>query len=94
MPTLIFAPSTRQDLLDIFDYIAHDKPVAAAGWIDRIEAKCKLIAATPDFGERRPEYGAEIRSSVVGRYGIFFRPAQDGIEVVRVVAGDRDLRSI
>ena len=94
MPRLIFAPSARLDLLDIHDYIARDKPNAAANWIDKIEEKCALIAATPEFGERRPEYGSDIRSSVVGRYVIFYRPIEDGIEVVRVIAGDRDIRSL
>lgn len=94
MASLFFAPSARQDLLDIFDYIARDKPTAAANWIDKIEEKCKLIATSPGFGERRPEYGADIRSSVVGRYVIFYRPDKDGIEVVRVIAGDRDIRSL
>ena len=94
MPTLIFAPSARLDLLDIFDYIARDKPNAAANWIDKIEEKCALIATTPEFGERRPEHGSDIRSSVVGRYVIFYRPMEDGIEVVRVIVGDRDIRSL
>ena len=53
-----------------------------------------MIATTPEFGEKRPEYGADIRSSVVGGYVIFFRPIDDGIEVVRVIPGDRDIRSL
>ena len=94
MAKLVVAPSARQDLSDIFDYIARDKPIAAAKWVEKIEEKCKLIATTPEFGERRPEYGSQIRSSVVGRYVIFFRPLENGIEVVRVIAGDRDIRSL
>ncbi len=94
MPSLIISPSARQDLLEIFDYIARDKPIAAASWIDKIEEKCNLIAATPGFGERRPEYGPDIRSNVVGRYVVFYRPIATGIEVVRVIAGDRDVRSL
>ncbi|EMI21741.1 Plasmid stabilization system [Rhodopirellula maiorica SM1] len=91
---MIVAPSAQQDLSDIYDYIARDKPIAAANWVEKIEEKCKLIAATPELGERRPEYGADIRSSVVGRYVIFFRPIENGIEVARVIAGDRDIRSL
>ena len=94
MAKLIIAPSARQDLSDIFDYIARDKPIAAANWVEKIEQKCKLIAATPDFGETRPEYGREIRSSVVGRYVIFYRVIDGGIEIARVIAGDRDIRSL
>ena len=94
MAKLVIAPSAQQDLSDIYDYIARDKPIAAGNWIVKIEEKCKLIAETPKFGERRPEYGADIRSSVVGRYVIFFRPIENGIEVARVIAGDRDIRSL
>ena len=94
MAKLIIAPTARQDLSDIFDYIARDKPIAAANWVENIEQKCQLIATTPEFGETRPEYGDDIRSSVVGRYVIFFRPIDDGIEVVRVIPGDRDIRSL
>ena len=94
MSKLILAPSARLDPLDIHEYTARDKPNAAANWIDKIEEKCALIAATPEFGEKRPEYGPDIRSSVVGRYVIFYRPIEDGIEAVRVMAGDRDIRSL
>ena len=94
MATLRFASTARADLADIFDYIALDKPIAAARWIDTIEEKCKLIASMPEFGERRPEYGVAVRSSVVGRYVIFYRAISNGIEVIRVVAADRDIRSL
>jgi len=94
MATLIISPTARQDLSDIFDFIARDKPVAAANWVEKIEEKCNLIATVPDFGELRPEYGGDIRSSVVGRYVIFYRAIAGGIEVARVIAGDRDIRSL
>lgn len=35
MANLIIAPAARQDLSDIFDYIARDKPIAAANWVER-----------------------------------------------------------
>ena len=94
MGKLLFAPAARDDLVDIFDYISRDKPAAAANWIDTIEEKCRLIATKPKFGESRPEFGEGIRSSVLGRYVIFYRAIQDGIEVVRVIAGDRDRRNL
>jgi toxin ParE1/3/4 len=94
MAKLTISPSARQDLMDIFDYIARDKPIAASRWIDSIEQKCALIASAPELGEKREEFGAGIRSSVVGRYVIFYRPNEEGIEVVRVVSGDRDIRAL
>lgn len=94
MAELIISPSARHDLSDIFDYIARDKPVAAAMWVDAIEGKCELIASNPECGEKRPGYGPEVRSSVVGRYVVFYRPIERGIEVIRIIPGDRDIRSL
>ena len=92
MPQLIFPPSARQDLVGIFDFISHNKPVAASNWSDLIEEKCKLIAATPAFGEQRSEFGSDIRNSLVGRYVIFYRMIDASIEVVRVISGDAILQ--
>jgi toxin ParE1/3/4 len=97
MPRLIFSPSSRQDLIEIFDLLHATNLLPASNWIDLIEEKCKLVAETPEFGEKRPEYGANIRSCVVGRYVIFYRTIDNsiedqGIEVVRVISGDRDIR--
>ncbi|MEO2049744.1 MAG: type II toxin-antitoxin system RelE/ParE family toxin [Pirellulales bacterium] len=39
MHPLIISPTARQDLSDIFDYIARDKPIAASNWIETIEQK-------------------------------------------------------
>lgn len=94
MAELIISPSARQDLSDIFDYIARDKPIAAANWVATIWGKCELIATTPELGEKRPEYGADVRCSLVGRYVIFYRTIKNGIEVIRVIVGDRDIRSL
>lgn len=94
MPELIFAPSARQDLLDIFAFIARDKPSAAMKWIDDVEAKCALIATSPGFGEARPAFGENIRSSSFGRYVIFFQRLTGGAEIVRIIDGSRDIRSL
>ncbi len=94
MATLVFSPAARQDLSDIFDYIARDKAGTAANWVEKIERKCRFIAANPEAGESRPEYGNSIRSSIVGRYVIFYRAIDGGIEVARVISGERDIRSL
>ena len=94
MANLIIVASARQDLADIFDYIARDKPIAAKKWVRKIEEKCELIATTPESGQVRPELGGEIRSSTLGRYVIFYRPIANGVEVLRVIPGDCEIRSL
>ncbi|HJS09301.1 MAG TPA: type II toxin-antitoxin system RelE/ParE family toxin [Pirellulales bacterium] len=53
------------------------------------------LAKNPEIGERRPEFKTgEFRSSLIGRYVIFYRPTADGIEVARIVRGERDIRNL
>lgn len=92
MRKLLFAPSASEDLTSIYDYIAKHNPSAALQWIDKIKQKCELLISTPFLGEKRAEFGSEVRSTYVGRYIIFYRPTDTRIEIVRVIAGDRDIR--
>jgi toxin ParE1/3/4 len=47
-------------------------------------------------GHRSPanDLSPDLRSFVVGRYLIFDRPLSDGIEVVRVLHGARDVEAV
>jgi toxin ParE1/3/4 len=84
----------RIDLLQVWTYIANDNLSAADRMLDRIDATCRLLAQQPRMGQSRPELAPEIRSFSVGNYVIFFRPLHDGIEVVRVLSGARDVDAL
>jgi plasmid stabilization system protein ParE len=50
-----------------------------------------LIAAQPEMGEARPQFGAACRVfSFKRQLIILYRPAIEGIEVLRFVDGTRD----
>jgi len=72
-------------------FIAKDKPDAALAWVEKIEAKCLLIASSPEIGESKPALGKNVRASFVGRYVIFHRRANDQVEILRVIPGDRNI---
>ena len=42
---------------------------------------------------RRPKARPGVRSFPFGAYVIFYRPLQDGVDVVRVLHGSRDVES-
>ena len=88
----IYTQAAQQDLADIVEYISRDKPEAAWAWLDKIEDKCLLIARQPSVGDLQPHLGDGVRASVVGRYVIFHRSKEDRLEILRVIAGDRDIR--
>ncbi|MEC4880962.1 MAG: type II toxin-antitoxin system RelE/ParE family toxin [Scytonema sp. PMC 1070.18] len=94
MGRLIRTTRAEEDLIEIWLYIAADNPVAASELVDRIEAKCQMLADSPKLGPARPDIAPELRYSPVGRYVILYREIPGGVEVVRVVHGARDLPGI
>ncbi len=90
----VYTSAARQDLADILASIARDKPDAGMAWVEKIEAKCLLIASHPEIGEMKEQLGENVRASIVGRYVIFHRQANDQVEILRVIAGNRNITSL
>ena len=56
------SPAAEQDLDEIADYIAHDRPRAVAGVLDALEAGCRLVATHPTVGRQRNDIGVGVFS--------------------------------
>lgn len=52
-----------------------------------------LLADNPRIGRRRSELMPEMRSFTVGRYVIFYGLADDGVEIIGVIHGARDIEN-
>lgn len=94
MARIIRSPVAEEDLLEIWSHIANDKPSAADRFLDKLEQRIELLSRHPRIGEARPDLAARVRAYSVGNYVIFFRPIRDGIEVLRVLHGSRDISAI
>jgi len=93
MADVFYAPEADDDLEAIAAYIARDNPDAARNWIRLIREKCKIYATQPAMGEERHGFGeSDCRSFSVGNYVVFFRAKAGGIEIARIIHGNRDLR--
>jgi toxin ParE1/3/4 len=46
------------------------------------------------LGRSRPELASDLRSFPTGSYIIFYVPIETGIEIVRVVSGNRDIDAL
>jgi len=84
----------EEDLIDIWLYIAHDNMRAADGLLDDIEEKLLLLADQPGLGTARPDIAPDLRYFPVRRYLILYRQITDGIEVVRMLHGARDIPTL
>ena len=94
MRSVLRTEISDDDLEEIGLYIARDNPDRANTFIDEIVATYDRISGQPRMGRERPELAANLRSHPHGRYFIFCRIVDAGIEIVRVLHGSRDLPSL
>jgi toxin ParE1/3/4 len=66
--------------------------VSADRLIETIDETARVYASSPGLGIARPEFDARLRCFPVGRYVVYYVAVDDGIEIVQVIHGSRDLR--
>lgn len=89
-----FTRIAQKDLTSIKNYIAEFNLSAARQFVDEVRAKCETLAQFPEMGRLWPDLIPPLRSFRIDRYLIFYRPATDGIQIIRIVSGYRDLKAI
>ena len=94
MPQVTRRPLAETDILEIWDYIADDSLAAADRWVDHLDEQCRVLATQPMMGRARDELAPGVRSFPFGRYVVFYMPLDDGIDVVRVLHGARDIDAV
>ena len=94
MGTIRHTPQARDDLIDTWVFVAERSQSAADRLMDTVREKCQLLAESPKLGRSREELAPSLRSFPVGNYIIFYRPDEDGIEVIRVLSSYREIDSL
>jgi toxin ParE1/3/4 len=94
MARIVHAPAAEGDLLEIWVGLAANNVSAAERLANDLRAATQLLATQPLIGKSRREFGAGIRSFPVRDYVLVYRPIVDGVELVRVVHGARDLERV
>lgn len=94
MSRYILSPEARQDLREIKDYIAGYNKIAAMRLIESIRAKCRDLTNFPKMGRSYAELYPELRGIPLDKYIILYRLIENGVEIVRVVSGYRNLKSL
>ncbi len=77
--------------MDIAIFIAQDNPRRAPTFVDELERKCEALGLAPGIGTSRTELGEGIRVLPHGRYLIFYREANKGLRIERILHGSRDI---
>ena len=94
MPKVIYSPDADRDIDEIWFYVAEDSPFQADRLIERFRSKLGHLAKWNTLGRPCPEYSRGCRSYPFGKYCFYFRPTDDGIEVLRILHSARDINQI
>ena len=95
MARVIWAEPALQDLDQIADYIALDKPDAARNLVMTVFEKIELLEQFPDMCPVPHDLpDSRYRHLIVGPLRIFYRFDADVVLVVYVMRSERDLRLI
>jgi len=97
--TIAKSPAAYRDLEGIASAIQQHNSDAAHRFLKAAEQSFALLASQPMLGESypHPRY-PELRFWTLGRrfhnYIVFYRPIAEGVEIVRVLHGARELKSV
>jgi len=94
MPEITVSKRARQDLIDIWRYIAADNPGAADKLLDTLDDKIDLLVDHPLLGPARPDIAPDLRYLISENYLILYRVLRESVEIVRVLHGARNLKAL
>jgi toxin ParE1/3/4 len=93
-PQYIISPAAICDLNDITDYFAKHNINAGDHLLDEFSKKCRYLTQFPLMGRSYREIRSYLRGLPIQNYIIFYRVINNGLEIMRVVKGDRDLEAV
>jgi toxin ParE1/3/4 len=94
MPVVKIAAAAEEDLKEIWAYVAQHNTEAASKLIKEITKKFTVLRDYPQAGREQYNLLINLRSLAVKGYILFYQPSEDGVEILRVLHGSRDIDRI
>jgi toxin ParE1/3/4 len=86
-------PQAAEDLEQVAEYIARDKPDAAANFVQMVMKSIDQLEDFPFKGRIVPEFQREhYREIIVAPCRIIYTPVSDAVIVLRIIRGERQLQ--
>ena len=104
MPTVRYHRRAREDVQELWLYIAHEDIVAADRYIDELDERAQTYATHPQLGRAEPDMverlertldsalspAITVRSFLPRNHRCYYIPDADGIYILRVLDTRRD----
>jgi toxin ParE1/3/4 len=94
MAAVFRTPKAESDLEEILEFLRRDDPAVAERYATAFYDKREALAQFPEIGRSRPEIAPNLRGTLVKSYVIFYRFEGGVVQILRILHGERDLRSI
>jgi toxin ParE1/3/4 len=94
MSQYIISLPASHDLREISEYFAQVNVEAGERLLQEFNQKCKQLASFPNIGRQYENLRPDLRGIPLDGYIIFYQIIDNGIEIVRVLSGRRNLKSI
>jgi toxin ParE1/3/4 len=94
MPRYFVAESANDDIDDILAAIIPENEDAAWRWYSGLYEKFDVLAHSPGIGRLRDELRLNLHMFPFGNYLIFYLIVPNGVQIVRVIHGARDVPQV
>jgi len=88
----IISPTAIRDLEEISDYYAQRNVAAGDRLLNEFSKKCRYLTQFPKIGRSYEHLRSGMRGLQLDNY--IYQLLNDGIEIMRVLRGDRDLETL
>ncbi len=96
MVQIIWSEKSKNDLKQIYEYIAKNSPFYAKRTIDKLRLRTKILRNNIRSGKIVPEFNIEIlRELIEGNFRIIYQIANETmVEIVTIFHASRDLSKL
>lgn len=96
MSRYVVSPEAREDLKKISRFIAKERhaPQGARRLCSIFLEQFRLLALQPLLGELREDLGEDVRQWTVRDYAVFYESADNGVHILQVIHGARDIPAV
>ena len=88
---LILSRRAKEDLLEIWEFIADHDEIAADRYIDHLRDRALELLHFPELGRARNEIFSRLRSLLARNHLLFYRLERQEVQILRILHGSMDL---